>query len=123
MSAFGIRRISVRLIAWHVLSVAVLLAVLSVLLYIQLRDRLNQDVDLQLRESASATMSLVEFENDQLIFEGTEPGRSLADYPQGSEAWQSPVRLVDTQGHEVSAAPVFREVAFDAKAALALPNE
>lgn len=105
-----LRRISVRLTLWYSGMLVALVALLAYLLYAQLDQSLHRDLDQQLRETAQASLTLVELEHGKLIWEGTEPGRVIPDALPNVEQRRNLVRLIDRDGNVQSAPAVLDQL-------------
>jgi heavy metal sensor kinase len=104
------RRISVRLTLWHSGLLFLLTALFGASLYFALDHTLRRDVDRQLRETAQATLDLIELEHGELVYEGTEPERIVPDPLPGIERRRDLIRLIDHAGHVLSQPPTLRQL-------------
>lgn len=97
-----LRRVSVRLSLWYSGMLLLLVAVLTFALYFQLDRSLRADIDQQLREEAQESLTLVELEHGELVWEGTEPGRIIPDPLPRVKHQHQLFRLMAADGHLVS---------------------
>lgn len=97
-----LRRVSVRLSLWYSGMLLLLVAVLSCALYFQLDRSLRADIDQQLREEAQESLTLVELEHGELVWEGTEPGRIIPDPLPRVKHQHQLFRLMAADGHLIS---------------------
>ena len=110
MTINPLRRISVRLTLWFSGMLVLLVALLGTVLYVQLEQSLRADVDQDLHAATEANLLFVEFEHGQLVWEGSEPQRTVFDPVPQMPPQITLVRLLAADGRLVSSSSVLDQL-------------